>query len=706
MIVLNNKRGIITNFRLSFIETLLIMALLIFLFTEFLSLFNRVTLPGISICWLISLIILFSLYILKFRKKIKQTRFKKIKIERSYKITIIISILLIILPLLFLALYYYPSLNDSLSYHLPRIEHWIQNKNVDFYPTNIPRQLFVHPFAQYIILHLRVLTGGEHLINIVSFFSMFGCVILVSLIVKLFGLNYKFQVLAGVLTLSIPTGIIQATSTQTDIVASFFLISFIYFGFSLIKEKGDFYSSLFFCSSSLGLGVLVKPTVAAFALPFCIWFGIEYILKYKYNFIKILIMTTAVILLINFPFYLRNYQLSGYIMGSKDITKMVKNNKIYGSYMVSNIIRNIVVHLPLPVDKYNKTIDEMIDFFHKDILKIKSNERDITVESQKYKTIFDVSQSMTGNFLLTIFILLMNLYLIFYSKRFFSSNKKYLIYYYFCLICGFLIFCALFKWHRQMTRYHIGLFISFIPLITFFFYDVFHNKKGFVKYCIISLIALVFFVFGLAFLDDNINDKKIIFIIFLSIFFIFYYSFRKYKNKLDVFLITLMFLLFISTLPYVYFFRYRPLLNTNSIYKNREYKYFNVFPSLRKEYAEVANILQKFQINKIAIDIGPYRREYLLWGTLREKIKNIEIRHIGFPKLYYKLKNFKKDYKYNAIISNNDSTISQFNRRNIRLYKVFGSGIRDLRLIVLKNAESKQLTYRKIRKKNKRFKKG
>jgi len=55
---------------------------------------------------------------------------------------------------------------DSLTYHLPRIMHWVQNKSVAHYATNIDRQIASPPLAEFINLHIYLLMGKKmwHLI--------------------------------------------------------------------------------------------------------------------------------------------------------------------------------------------------------------------------------------------------------------------------------------------------------------------------------------------------------------------------------------------------------------------------------------------------------------------------------------------------------------------------------------------------------------
>src|SRR5262249_40354994 len=75
-----------------------------------------------------------------------------------------------------------PNTWDSMEYHMPRIVHWLQNRSVAFYATHGTRQLQMQPWAEYAILQLHALSGGDRLDNLVQWFSMAGSVTGVTLI--------------------------------------------------------------------------------------------------------------------------------------------------------------------------------------------------------------------------------------------------------------------------------------------------------------------------------------------------------------------------------------------------------------------------------------------------------------------------------------------------------------------------------------------
>ena len=116
-----------------------------------------------------------------------------------------------------------------MTYHMPRIVHWLRNHSVAFYPTNDLRQLSLQPWAEYAMLQLHALAGGDWFDNLVQWFSMTGCVIGVSLIAEMVGATPSGQVLAALFCATIPEGILEASGAKNDYSLCFWLVCLVYY---------------------------------------------------------------------------------------------------------------------------------------------------------------------------------------------------------------------------------------------------------------------------------------------------------------------------------------------------------------------------------------------------------------------------------------------------------------------------------------------
>src|SRR5208282_3647504 len=74
-----------------------------------------------------------------------------------------------------------PNTWDVMTYHLPRIVHWLQQGSLAFYPTQEVRQLISPPGAELCILQVHALSGADYLDNLPQWWSFVGSAIGVSL---------------------------------------------------------------------------------------------------------------------------------------------------------------------------------------------------------------------------------------------------------------------------------------------------------------------------------------------------------------------------------------------------------------------------------------------------------------------------------------------------------------------------------------------
>ncbi|WP_233578279.1 phospholipid carrier-dependent glycosyltransferase [Micromonospora sp. BL4] len=126
---------------------------------------------------------------------------------------------LVLLELL-VALLAEPNNFDSQTYHLPKVEHWVAQSDLDFWATAIHRQVTIPPGAEYLLLHLRLLTGGDQLYNLVQWAAGVGCLLVAARITAQLGGGRRAQLITAFVLASTPMVALQATSTQTDLVCA------------------------------------------------------------------------------------------------------------------------------------------------------------------------------------------------------------------------------------------------------------------------------------------------------------------------------------------------------------------------------------------------------------------------------------------------------------------------------------------------------
>ncbi|WP_433127826.1 glycosyltransferase family 39 protein [Micromonospora sp. CA-240977] len=126
----------------------------------------------------------------------------------------------LVLVELLVALLAEPNNFDSQTYHLPKVEHWVAQGDLDFWPTAIHRQVTIPPGAEYLLLHLRLLTGGDHLHNLVQWAAGVLCLLVAARITAQLGGGRRAQLITAFVLATTPMVVLQATSTQTDLVCA------------------------------------------------------------------------------------------------------------------------------------------------------------------------------------------------------------------------------------------------------------------------------------------------------------------------------------------------------------------------------------------------------------------------------------------------------------------------------------------------------
>jgi hypothetical protein len=193
--------------------------------------------------------------------------------------TLLVGIILLIIltATAYTALLSVPNNWDSMTYHLPRIEHWLQDRSLAFYPTYNDRQNESGILAEEGILALRSWNHAYPIANLVQWLSFGGCIVMAGRIAGQIGGTRSAQYLASVLFATIPMAILQASSTQTDLVVAFFSAASVYF---LLQARiTGSYSLIYGFVIAGALAYLAKGTAAVFLSGFIIVYAIGLVLQ-------------------------------------------------------------------------------------------------------------------------------------------------------------------------------------------------------------------------------------------------------------------------------------------------------------------------------------------------------------------------------------------------------------------------------------------
>lgn len=238
-----------------------------------------------------------------------------------------------------------PNTYDSLTYHMSRVAHWIQNGSVDFYPTAVTRQLYQHPLAEYGILHLQLLAGSDLFANLIQLAAYALGMVAVSVITRELGGNMRAQVVSAVLFGTLSMAILQATSTANDLVTALWVSIFAWFCLRGIRGSLT-WPVIIGTGMSLGLALATKGSAYLYVMPIALWLGVAAILQHSVRALAYGAVILVVALVFPLAHFARNASASGSILGSDG--PLYANQLVGPQVLISNLSRNIALELTPP----------------------------------------------------------------------------------------------------------------------------------------------------------------------------------------------------------------------------------------------------------------------------------------------------------------------------------------------------------------------
>jgi len=462
------------NWREAVILALITLAAIIVIITETLGIFNLITYQYVFYSWLL---VNFIFLVILFRKRafvgIKVENWRKIVLEDAQSLIrthwVVLGLILAIITIGFNGAAFEPNGYDSLSYHLARILHWLQNRSVDHYPTNTIRQLVMSPGAEFTMLHLMLLGNNDRLAYLPQWFSMVGSMVVATLIAKRLGADRSGQVLAATVALTIPVGILEASGTLNDYVVAFWILCFYYFSISLIMGEQNWVTRFGF-SFSLGLAILTKSTAYVYALPAFLWLFVHYLRARQKEILLTVIFAGVVSLLLNLGHFTRNITTFGSFVGSPTETSLYLNELHTPTAVVSNLVRNVSLHLSTPSGSVNLYIVQAVKGLHR-LLGMDVNDPRTTFMADTLLFQYGLSTQIrhevyASNFVHLVLIMLAILVFILKGHEIFDSRNRNFLVAYACTVLGtFLVFSLVLKWQPFHSRQQLPFFLLFSPFI-------------------------------------------------------------------------------------------------------------------------------------------------------------------------------------------------------------------------------------------------
>ncbi len=459
-------RRVLSDWREAALSACIVWGIIVIVLTEGLSLFHALAFVPLVVVW--GLISSVSLAVIVRRwpgpLHLKKTFASFFRREGLTTAVLAGGMCSILLAIVVAALTAPPNTWDSMTYHMARVANWVDHRSVSDYPTNITRQLYMGPWSEFTITHLQILHGSDRFANCVQYFAMLGSVVGVSLLAKKLGAATKGQLLASVFCATIPMGILQASSTQTDYVMAFWFLCFLSFTMDLIYATTPYpRGAAMLVGGSLGLAALTKMSALVLAGPFLLWATFALFRKRRAGPVFQLAIVAAVALLINAGHILRNERTFGWPLGPRAETATYMNQIHTPAAMASNVIRNLAVEIGAPPGDEGILGGSLLTAklrIH-ELTGMDINDPRTTFLDTRFS--FSPSLSMGEDDAGNPLHLLLAGFAVVVAMWNFRHNRPAALYSA-CLAGAFLVFCGYLKWQPWIARLHLPLFVGAAPV--------------------------------------------------------------------------------------------------------------------------------------------------------------------------------------------------------------------------------------------------
>jgi hypothetical protein len=365
-----------------------------------------------------------------------------------------------------------PNTWDSMTYHMPRVAHWSQAGSVAHYATHVLRQLWLGPGAEFAITHLYLLAGGDRLANVPQWLAFAGSVLGSAVVAAELGGGPWARALAAVACATLPMAIAQASSTQNDLVASFWMLSLGYWVLRFRREPSMVTAAL--VGVSLGLAGLTKLPVGFVAIPWLLTFAASAARLGRGRALGCVVVAGVAAAALNLGHVSRTVPLLPPVGSSAAAVIAASDDPLPPAFMLyvnatadpralaSNVLRNAALHAVTPSDRVNAWLEGAVLAAHR-AMGFDPNDRRTTLPGFPTFEVgpFRLHEDFIGNPLHFLAALVAGAAVWRRREAFGAPVRLWAL----MSAASAIAFCAAIKWQPWNSRLHLPLFVLAAPLI-------------------------------------------------------------------------------------------------------------------------------------------------------------------------------------------------------------------------------------------------
>lgn len=404
------------------------------------------------------------------------------------------------LIVLFLALVTTPNNWDSMTYHLPRIAYWVQNRSVEHYATNCIRQISSPVLAEFVNLHVLILCRGRDILfNLLQAVSYLTCAVMAGAIAGRLGCNRLFRFLSMLLYMSMPIAYAEALTTQVDNFATVWLLFFVYLLLDITAQKEkiavDAATVRRVCMMGLcvAYGYLAKPSVCIGMVVFAVWLLIVCMVRKDRvrDLIRLACCALPCVALPIVPEMLRNF-VTFHAYASPDTGARQLVGTLQPSYLLVNCIKNLSFNLPTSLIKDSNNLFEKFAWKAAEILHVEINAESIAEDGMEYgmHEAYTYGCDTAVNPLVMWMCIFCCVWAVCQIRK--TDWKTLQNGYFLTSVSSFLAFCVFLRWELFVSRYMVSYLALLCPMIVsqMQFRTEIESKRPF-RYALVGIIVFL-----------------------------------------------------------------------------------------------------------------------------------------------------------------------------------------------------------------------
>ena len=353
--------------------------------------------------------------------------------------------------LLLLAVNVAPNTVDSMAYHLPKVQHWIQDGTVGPFKTAYEPQIYLPYLAEIGMAHMSMLGGTVWAVNLVQLTAHGATLVGVSALARNCGLDRRGQAIAAACIGLAPIAVSEAVTTQTDYVAASLVIA-AFVAASQHRVTPPHWGWLLLTATASGLAVSTKPTAALVLLPAALW-AIPHLRGLgPVRVAGAVVGGVLAAVLVNLSWILDNVAVFDSPLRPDNETV---NGRITPGIVVGNLIRNTGTLLGTPYSGMNKRLSAVLADAMS-ALGVDPHEPDALLGSPVYAVITSRTEDNPPNALHGLLILAALVVLVVYGRR--HDHYRRLRPVVLAVVVGLVLYAVQLRWQVWSIR-------LFLPLI-------------------------------------------------------------------------------------------------------------------------------------------------------------------------------------------------------------------------------------------------